>query len=408
MEKILRLKFIKISVSVVFVVLLTIMVVLNVLSYSKVADDAEIIINILAQNEGDFPALMSSSGMGGFPSQRLPQEAQFSTRYFTIKVDQKNELLSVDTRNVHIVDTNKAIEYANSILNSSKIAGFEGYYRYQVVERDYGKIVIFVDCESELLLFQSFFISSIAICSIALLSVFILIIFVSKFAVAPIIQSYNKQQQFITDISHELKTPLAIIKTNTEVIECVSDSSSEWTESIHHQITRLTELVNYLISLSKMDEDESFKLKTDFSISDATYETAESFMVLAQGEQKEIACQIEPNHTCFGDEQSIRMLLSILVENAIKYSIENTEIFISLHEAKGKKVITVINEAENITEGNYDRLFERFYRLDNSRNSSTGGFGIGLAMAKTIVKNHGGTIKAESLDGKHMIFKVEI
>ncbi|MFI3226554.1 MAG: HAMP domain-containing sensor histidine kinase [Clostridia bacterium] len=403
MEKILRKKFIKISMSVVTVVLLTIAVVLNVISFRQIDDDATQITEILAQNDGSFDNMMP-----GTPFKRqLPQETQFSTRYFTIRIDENNDLLSVDTRSIQMVDTDSAIEYANQVINSSKTSGFKDNYRYQIVDKDYGKILIFIDCESQLRLFESFLISSVAIYFVALLGVFTLIVLLSKSAVAPIVQSYNKQQQFITNISHELKTPLAIIKTNTEVIECVSESS-EWTESIHNQINRLSELINYLISLSKMDEGETLKLKSDFSLSDAVNETADSFIVLAKNENRELSFNIQPNLTYSGDEQSIRVLLSILLENSVKYSTENTEISISLEENRSKKIITVSNFAENLKSGNYERLFERFYRLDNSRNSNTGGFGIGLAMAKTIVKNHGGDIKATSPDGKQLVFKIEL
>lgn len=404
MEQILRKKFIKISMSVVTVVLVTIAVVLNIMNYVQIDDDATQIIEILGENDGIFPSLV---GMG-IPMQRqLPQEAQFSTRYFTIRIDDNQQLLSVDTRSINVIKTENAINYAEQVLSEGKVMGFVDIYRFEIIEKDYGSILIFIDCESELRLFESFLSSSIAICSVALLGVFVLIIFMSKSAVEPIVESYNKQQQFITNVSHELKTPLAIIKTNTEVIECVGDSS-EWTESIHHQINRLSELVNYLISLSKMDEGEDLGMKTDFSISDAITETIDGFELMAKGENKEIIRDITPELTLFGDEQSIRMMMSILIENAVKYSTNDEEIYISLKEHKGKKVITVINSAENLKVGKYDRLFERFYRLENSRNSTTGGFGIGLAMAKTIVKNHSGEIKAESMDGKRIVFKTEI
>lgn len=405
MEKILQRKFIKISMSVVTIVLVTIVIVLNSMYFLQIDDDTMQIIELLAENDGRFPNLFP---LPENPSSRpLPLETEFSTRYFTIKISKDRHLISVDTRNIHIVNSEEAVNLGRKVLDSGDYSGFESQFRYEIIEKEYGRIIIFVDCESELRLFENFLLLSVSICAVALFCVFILIIFVSKKAVKPIVESYNRQQQFITNVSHELKTPLAIIKTNTEVIECISESS-EWTTSIHNQINRLSELVNYLIALSKMDEVESVKIKTDFSLSDALTDTIDEFTLVANNNNKTLNCKIAKNVTYFGDEQSIRMLISIIIDNSIKYSVENDEILIELTESKSKKYITVTNHAENLEIGNYDRLFERFYRLDNSRNSKTGGFGIGLAMAKTIAKKHSGDIFAKSIDGKKLIMKVEL
>lgn len=400
MEEILRKKFIKISVGISFTVLLTIGILLNFLNYYQIYSEVSQITAILVENNGTFPNIFDNINH----PRKLPQETQFSTRFFVIRLDKQNKVLSVDTKNVHIVDTMQAISYAQGVINFSDASGFSGNYRYEIRDTDYGKILVFVDCEGELLRITTFLWASIAVFATALVAIYILSIILSKKAVKPIVKSYNKQQQFITDISHELKTPLAIIKTNTEVIECVTEES-EWTESIHHQINRLSDLVNYLISLSKMDEDEGL-IKSEFSLSDAILETIEDFNILAESVNKKIICNISKNYSFVGDEQSIRVLFSILIENSVKYSIDNSEIEISIEEHKGKNILIFKNYADNLKIENYEQLFERFYRLDNSRNSSTGGFGIGLAMAKTIVKKHNGEISAQSLDAKSLILKV--
>lgn len=401
MERVLRKKFIIISVSVVFVVLFCIALVINISNFQEINKWANNIIELLAENDGEF-----SHNSERLPNQ-LPQETPYSTRYFTVKMDQSGNIINVDTRNIHLVTEEDAIAYTEEILDKNSTNGYLQLYKYKIIEKEYGKLVIYIDCAQEIILFRSFVVSSVLICTVALLGVFILILILSKKVVMPIVDSYRKQQQFITNISHELKTPLSIIKTNTEVIE-VENGTSQWSQSIHNQIGKMNDLVNYLVMLSKMDEEGQKNLKTDFSISDAVVESVDSFFAMVTNDEKKILTKTEPGITYLGDEQSIRLLISILIENAIKYSNDKSTIMVSLYRYKGKIRITVTNMAENLKPGNYNILFERFYRMDSSRNSKTGGFGIGLAMAKTIVRNHNGEIKAESKDGEHIVFKIDL
>ncbi len=404
MEQVLRKKFIYISVGVVFVVLCTIAIIINGASYYQINYTADQILDLLSENGGRFPMDYS------YHQRQLPQETEFSTRYFLVMLDDSGSLVAIDTRNVQATSSEQAAEYGMEVWESGKNTGFLDFYRYRTVETDYGTLIIFLDREQELQLLQSTIISSIFICVVALIAVWLLVVILSKKAVQPIADSYRKQQQFITNITHELKTPLAIMKTNTEVIELES-GTSQWCNSIHHQIERLNGLVNYLVSLSKMDEDGSRLIKTDFSLSDAVEDSVENFTLLAQGAGKNLSADIAPNLSYHGEEQSIRLLLSILLDNAIKYSSESATIHMGLKNVKsgqrGKMRLTVANQADNLSPQNYDILFERFYRMDDSRNSQTGGFGIGLAIAHTIVRNHGGDIHAESPDGEKLVLSVE-
>ncbi len=401
MEKTLRRKFVCISVGVVFFVVFLIAAVINVTNYLEIDDKAKEIVEILVENDGRFPQVFEK------PTQHLTAETPYTTRYFTIKLDENGEIINTDTKSIILVSEEQAIVYAENILETGKETGYINRYKFQVVDMDYGTLMLFIDCNQELTMFYSFLQSSILIGLVTLLCVFLLMVVLSKKAVAPIVDSYYKQQQFITNITHELKTPLTIIKTNTEVME-MEHESSKWSESIHHQIARLNELINYLVSLSKLEEAEKENLKVDFSISDAMTEVASSFEVLAESKKHKINIDVLENITYCGDEQLIRMLISILIDNALKYSKQESNIELSMKKYKDKIKIEIINEAENLKIGKYDILFERFYRMEGSRNSKLGGFGIGLSIAKSIVKKHGGTIKAESKDGLHMKFNIDL
>lgn len=403
MERILQKKLIVVCVSVVFVVLTGIAAVINIMNYLQIEKDTDAIISYIIDNDGQFPR--DFSGASANLPNRFTQETSFTTRYFTVMLDEEGEILSVDTNNVIAVSIDDAYSYGTEIMELGKTSGTIDAYQYQKVESEEGYLIVFVDYSEELYIFQSFLVTSVFICAIALVGVFILVLLLSKRAVAPIVKSYEKQKQFITDMSHEIKTPLAIIKANTEVLELVS-GESEWSQSIHTQVTKLADLVTALLSLAKLNENNEDVLVCEFSISDAIQETVDLFEILA--EDKTISANLEKNISYEGDEQGIRRLISILVENAIKYGAFDSDIKISMIRKKDKICIECTNAVERIDIGNYDKWFERFYREENSRNSDTGGFGIGLAMAKSIVKKHGGKISAESIDGKNIRFRVEL
>ncbi len=405
MERVLRKKFIVISVSAVFVVLFFIALVINVYNFMEIDSKSNEIIGILAENDGEFPKNPFMHPMQ--PTGHVTQETPYSTRFFTVRLDESGRLIGVNTRSIQKISTENAVEMAQSVVDNPSFHKFYDQFKYAVVDIDGESLVIFVDCGDEFGFFAALLKSSIVVCLVALAAVFILVVWLSKWVVSPIVEGYRKQQQFVTNISHELKTPLSIIKTNTEVLE-VEHGESQWSESIHNQIGRLNGLVNYLVSLSKLDEVGVKTMKVDFSISDAVWEIVDSFAPLIQQAGKELQLEIAPDLTYCGDEQSIRLLVSTLMENAVKYSNCEHSIAVTLATVKNKIQLTVQNGADGIEAKNYDVLFERFYRMDDSRNSRTGGFGIGLAIAKTIVRNHGGDIKAFSDDGKVIQFQMEL
>lgn len=231
--------------------------------------------------------------------------------------------------------------------------------------------------------------------------VFVLVVIFSRLVFRPIAESYQKQKQFITDASREIKTPLTIIDANVEVIEMMS-GENKWTKSTKNQVKRLASLAGQLITLSKMDEGDGAADKMKFSMTDAVIDTTSSFESVAETKGRKLVCDIEENLYFVGEEKRIREMFGIFLDNAVKYSTEGSEIHVSL-ERKGRKIIYQIsNETDLIEKGNQDVLFERFYRSDASRNSATGGSGIGLSVAKAVAEAHHGKLTAESKDGKSL------
>ncbi|TCO70388.1 sensor histidine kinase [Marinisporobacter balticus] len=401
MIKKLQRKFIIIAVSSVVLVILVIATFINVLNYGQIGRHADAILTVLSENDGHFPKHNKHKNDYKLPPKMSP-EVPFSTRFFIVKLDDNENVISVDTGKISAISASKAVKAAEKVLKNRKETGLIQNYKYVVTEKDYGKLIVFVDCERDIEMFRFFLLDSIYISIAALSAVFVLVLIFSKKAIAPIAESYEKQKQFITDASHELKTPLAIIGTSTEVLE-MDYGENQWTKSIRNQVDRLSDLVSNLVSLTRMDEEKNNLEKIDFSLSDAVFENAAPFKRVAEANGKRLELEIEKNISYCANEPLLRQLVSILLDNAIKYARDNSEIKLSLKKQGKRYILEITNQSEHLKQGNLDIFFERFYRADSSRNSSTGGYGIGLSIAKAIVKKHKGKITAQSPDGKNLI-----
>ena len=209
-------------------------------------------------------------------------------------------------------------------------------------------------------------------------------------------ESYEKQRQFITNAGHEIKTPLTIIGADADLLE-LENGESEWLSDIKHQVTRLTGLTNDLIYLSRMDEERPQLQCIKFSLSDVTEDVVQSFQGPAKAHRKELVTDIQPLLSFTGDEKAIRQLVSVLLDNAVKYSPEGGIISVRLKQEGCFLKLAVSNTTvQPVEKEQLNHLFDRFYRADQSRNSSTGGYGLGMSIAHSIVTVHKGKIRAES------------
>ena len=378
----------------------------------------------------------------------ISPESQFDTRYFTVTINSKGEVENIDTSKIASVSSENAAGYAKKLWKSGKKgdgkSGFAENCKYLTVDEDGSTMYIFLSCQRELSTIKTYILASVGISVFGLLVVFVMIFFFSGKILKPVSESYEKQKRFITDASHEIKTPLTIIDANTEVIEMM-EGENEWTSSTRKQIARLTSLTEKLVFLSRMDEEATKLEMLEFSLSDAILDTAEPFKAVAGTKGKKLTIDVIDGILYTGDEKTIRQLVSILLDNAIKYSgcssvsCENgninkknlnktnlnetiqtqnncvtagdmaPEIELTMRPSGKNRIITVwntVDDTANIKKGRQDMLFERFYRTDASRNSKTGGFGIGLSAAYAIVKAHKGKITAESKDGQSIKFTI--
>ncbi len=284
------------------------------------------------------------------------------------------------------------MEYASRVWENGSERGFVTNYRYVRSEENAGTRIIFLDCAGDLATCRSFLFSSCAISALGLLAAWLLILLFSRRIVRPITESYEKQKQFVSNAGHEIKTPITIIDTDTEVL-LMELGDNEWLDDIRSQTKRLASLTSDLISLSRLEEAGSRLPGIDFPFSDRTAETAQSFQTLARTMGKTLDLSIESMISLCGDEKALTQLVSILLDNALKYSPEGSRISLSL-KRQGKQVrLTAANPAKLLTGEDLKHMFDRFYRGDKSR-SETPGYGIGLAMARAIADAHKGRLTA--------------
>ena len=424
----LRVKFVAAAMLSLLAVLAVLMGSVNLINYRSVVSDADAVLALLAENGGSFPDMLDfgkadhrngrdfpdeafdrrdkeARGMDSRALERIDRlsspELPFESRYFSAQFDESGAITGEDTGMIAALDEEEAAEYAAAVYKSGAKQGFRGDYRFLRADNEDGALIVFLDCGRTLASFRTFLLASVAIAAIGLVSVFVLISVFSARIVRPVAESYEKQKRFITDASHELKTPLAIIEADADVLE-MDVGVNEWLEDIRTQTARLTDLTQNLVALSRMEEDGASFQMIDFPVSDVVSEAAQSFQAPAKVQDKAFQLRIQPMLTLRGDEKAIRQLVGILLDNALKYTPEGGSISLSL-DRQGKGVrLTVTNTAEAVDEKNLEHLFDRFYRTDASRNSKTGGYGIGLSIAQAIVTAHRGKISAATRDGQSL------
>ena len=383
MLKRLQRKFVAIAILALFTVVFVELFSVNVVNVYQRDSDSKSLLYLIAQNDGVLPNTARDDSFGAFwnPFGRtqITVETPYATRYFVVKLH-GNVVTDISTKNIASVSDQTAT--GNSIM-------------------------VFLDFERELE-------ETFALASISFLVGVIFVILLSfpvylltRSALAPVRRSIEKQKQFITDAGHELKTPLAIISADADVLE-MCEGENEWVSSIKSQTVRMNTLVRNLVSLSKLDEMANDAEHIEFNVSEAVLDTALNFEPMAKTRQLSFRLDVAPDLTLKGNEGEIRQLVSILCDNAIKYTNEQGEIKISLYKSGKTLTLDAFNTCDGIEKEKLPHLFDRFYRADPARARETGGYGIGLSIAKAIVERHKGRMSASSADGKSIVFHITL
>lgn len=339
----------------------------------------------------------------------ISEDMAMAARYFLVRFDMDGQIVYTDVNNISSVDEETANAYASEVYASGKTSGKKEEFRYRVQASKDGRgtNIVFLNVGSDRQSMLAVLLISSLIFVIGWGLMLLLVIALSKRAIRPIAENLEKQKQFVTDAGHEIKTPLAIILANTEAME-LHNGESKWSKNIRKQTERLSGLMKNLLTLARMEEGTAPVVMTDLDMSKLTKEVADSFVESAKLKQIELQMKIASDIKLHANREEMTQLLTILLDNAIKYSIEQADIVITLAK-RGKEVtLSCENTCEKLPDVEADRLFDRFYRSDAARTQKSGGYGIGLSVARAIVQNHKGKITAEYKDGNRIVFKVEI
>lgn len=376
----LRRKFIILSISTITFVILSVFITINILNFNDISNRSDQIIYRVKDDKELFLNLVANTDQSKEPSDKFLYD-----KFFVAEVSNDNKILYIVNK-----DSRKTTEELTTVVEKAiqlnKDMEYVDYYKFCYVTIEGHKFLLFIDREQDFIIGQNFLENSILVGFLIVILSSLILIGVSSRIVKPFEENYKKQKQFITDASHELKTPLTIISSNADVLE-MQAGNSKWLSNIHNQIDRLTYLINSLVAFSRVEEKNTLE-KTKFSLTNLLQSRIEDFDELANFKGKKLVVNAEKEVYYIGDANTIMQVIDILLDNAIKYADDDSEINVELKNNKKNVELRVTNKAQDIKKGELNEVFDRFYRLDESRNSTIKGYGIGLSLANLIVEKH--------------------
>ncbi len=403
-------KFIAITLGAISLVLVLILGVLNFCVYAAIIVNARNNIEQIQQRRG---FIFSDQSVGDFYAQEpevfMPEGINDSgmASYMYVRINNSGvasqPFITTNMNNRYTADEIYTI--AKRLIESDIDKGFYMDMMYEVTRGDLNTVVTVIDLKNDMSLMNSLFrISDIIVIS-SLVFVFIFSYYLSRWAIKPVKESLEKQRRFISDASHELKTPLTVISANADVLEA-EIGDNKWLSNIKSQSEVMSALVFDLLDLAKMDETSEEMIFNTFDLSSVVLSKTLEFECTAFECGKTFEQNITEGISYRGNEDSIKHLVTILIDNAIKHSDEKGIIRVTLTTSGNKKIFQVYNTGNGIKNSEKDKIFNRFYRSDESRSKETGGYGLGLSIAKSITEAHDGIITVDGEENKWISFTV--
>lgn len=392
----LKIRFILLASAAIVCILLTMIAVLNSVRFLQTNGEIQAVLNILSANNGDFPSVEETAE--SLQNDRITIDTIYQYRYFSVVYNEDKTLYSSNLDHLSNLSKEQALSYANKVIKNSRSSGVfkvgSQFYSYQITQDSKTKryLLVVLDSTNYLESRNDFFWLSIQLCFYSFIFFVLVVSGFSNFAVRPYIKNYENQKRFITNAGHELKTPLAIISANTELQELMT-GENEWTESTKDQVKRLSNLINQMVVLARLEEQPDVTL-VDVNFSEVVKKVAGNFKSVIEKAGKKYEIKLQEDIHVKATEDELYELVSILIDNACKYCDEDGQIFVTLTKAKrGKRArLTVANSYADGKNVDYSRFFDRFYREDESHNQKQPGYGIGLSMAESLVRIFKGRI----------------
>ncbi len=391
MIKKIKRRFILLSMLPFLLIMVIIVATMNTVNYFTLVRDADDLLSVISSDMYEYDKPKDLGQYDGVPHE--PTVTVGNSRFFTVLLSSSGDVLSVDTTHISTVGDEEAKVYARAVMGR-KTSGFYYDYRYSVTPSADGLRVDFLDTSYQLESIRIFTVSSVAVSGIVYALVVFVVIILADRIIKPFAESYEKQKRFITDAGHEIKTPVTIIGANADLME-MELGENEYIDEIKAQVDNMKELVSALVYLAKMEEEERSGVRIELPLSEIVEETVSSFAAPAQLRGLKLKLDVVPMLSIYGEDKSIRTLISVLVDNAVKYAPDSTTVDIRLTRQNKNVILSVSNTtSEELGREKLMLLFERFWRNDKSRNSASGGHGIGLSVARAITENHNGRITA--------------
>ena len=402
MIKKLQQRFIRIAVISLTVAMVLVVGIVNIANWISVRNELSDTLNLLAANEAE-----PESSPFRRPSRHF-RNMMAESNWFSALVTADGQTEHLMMARINDLEEDEARELIGQIMAGSRKEGFLQDYLFRITERRNGRREVTVlDCETRLTTVRNLVLISAVACAGGILLAWLLVKLASLKAVEPVIRNMEQQKQFITNASHELKTPLTVISTNMELLQMETEGNP-WVRSTQKQTAMMSKLVDELVYLSRMEEERpTLELET-LDPGRLLEETAEPFASMAEYDGREMRVEAEKGLKMTGDRASIQRLMSTLCDNAVKYASDGP--IIAEIRSEGKNIVLRVSNPveEPLTKQQCDQLFDRFYRVDPSRNKGkTSGFGLGLAIASAVAEKHGGKIYA-AMEGDRLMFTCQL
>ena len=409
----LRRQFILLATLAIVIIVVGALGLINLMGYYGMRTHCLDTMTYITQNGGSLPSRIRGGDSSFWNSQfgtTWPEdtpESPYLIRYFSIRLDSENRITGANVKNIVAFSEEQAVEFAKIALSAPSDVGFlqknKARYGYmKTATADGGTLIVILDCTREFSDVHTFMSYSMWFGLICILLYVLIFAVLSNRAIAPFVRNLENQKRFITNASHELKTPLAIISVNAEAMEMMN-GKNQWTEGILKQVRRMSGLIGHLILLSKAGETTKAQLnKVPFDLTKLLSQSREDFELLAEGQHKKLTISCPPETVVKTDEKYLTEIIHILLDNAVKYCDDNGTIAIDAEKGKKKDsiLLTVSNDYKDGAHVDYSRFFERFYRNDESHNSEKAGYGIGLSIAGELSSLLQAPLSVSYKDGK--------
>ena len=407
MFKQLQKSFVKSAMLSFTAVLLAVLVAVNIVNYRQTVDQVDRLTTMLVNNDGTFPDAPDDKGPKEHPEHGMPKGMEFrkddqmATRYAVVRVA-NDTVQSVDRTHLVSLDEEALKELGLRIAQGTATKGWEGSLRYQVAKTDAGTMVVLVDANRETQQVSRLMMVTGAVFVLCLAVVYVLVRLASKRAIRPFVENVERQQQFIANASHEIKTPLAVLSANTDLLAMMG-TEAKFVDSNKRQIKRLNSLVEQMLILSRYDEGEAAATKEEVDLVAVTKTIVEEILPVLNEKGLQVEFTGEAQTIVTTNKSAMTELIRILLDNAMKYSVGEPVITV---EAK-RNQLAIGNETEPMTKEQVSQIFDRFYRVDSSRNRTTGGSGLGLSIAQKIAETNDVQLTAELTSETQIRFVIE-